>query len=149
MLSKLKSIDLTNTEREMREPELIESIRALTTMLEDNARQAEKDRKPVDAVMTAIEETQAYRWFVPKKYGGFEFSLEGFMEVGMMLGAADISTAWAITFCMEHNWLMGLYNAEGQETIFGQHPYIIAPGLLAPKGTAKPVDGGNIAAALR
>ena len=75
MLSKLKSIDLTNTEREMREPELIESIRALTTMLEDNARQAEKDRKPVDAVMTAIEETQAYRWFVPKKYGGFEFSL--------------------------------------------------------------------------
>ena len=89
----------------MDEPELIESIRALTPMLEDNARQAEKDRKPVDSVMIAIEKTQAYRWFVPKKYGGFEFSLEGFMEVGMMLGAADISTAWAITFCMEHNWL--------------------------------------------
>jgi len=66
------------------------------------------------------------------------------MEVGMMLGAADISTAWVVTFCMEHNWLMGLYNAEGQETIFGKHPYIIAPGLLAPKGTAKPVDGGYI-----
>ena len=113
-------------------------------MLEDNARQAEKDRKPVDSVMIAIEKTQAYRWFVPKKYGGFEFSLEGFMEVGMMLGAADISTAWAITFCMEHNWLMGLYNAKGQEAIFSKNPYIIAPGALAPKGTARPVDKGYI-----
>jgi len=128
----------------MQEEELIESIRALTPMLEQQALKAERDRKPVDSVMAAIEETQAYRWFVPKKYGGFEFSLEGFMEVGMMLGAADISTAWVVTFCMEHNWLMGLYNAEGQETIFGKHPYIIAPGLLAPKGTAKPVDGGYI-----
>jgi len=128
----------------MQEEELIESIRALTPMLEQQAFKAERDRKPVDSVMAAIEETQAYRWFVPKKYGGFEFSLEGFMEVGMMLGAADISTAWVVTFCMEHNWLMGLYNAEGQETIFGKHPYIIAPGLLAPKGTAKPVDGGYI-----
>ncbi len=128
----------------MQEVELIESIRALVPMLEEQALQAERDRKPVDSVMAAIEETQAYRWFVPKKYGGFEFSLEGFMEVGMMLGAADVSTAWVVTFCMEHNWLMGLYSAEGQDTIFRKHPYIIAPGALAPKGTARPVDGGYI-----
>lgn len=128
----------------MKEAELINAIKALTPMLEENALQAEQDRKPVDSVMAAIEDTQAYRWFVPKKYGGFEFSLEGFMDVGMMLGAADISTAWVVTFCMEHNWLMGLYNEAGQEAIFGKHPYIIAPGALAPRGTAKPVDDGFI-----
>ncbi|MEK9871726.1 MAG: hypothetical protein VW831_18550, partial [Gammaproteobacteria bacterium] len=126
----------------MQEQELIERIGELAPMVEAHAAEAESQRRPVDAVMKAIEETQAYRWFVPKKYNGFEFSLEGFMEVGMTLGAADISTAWVVTFCMEHNWLVGLFNAEGQERIFGKHPYIIAPGALAPKGFAIPVDGG-------
>lgn len=126
----------------MQEQELIERIGELAPMVEAHAAEAESQRRPVDAVMAAIEETQAYRWFVPKKYNGFEFSLEGFMKVGMTLGAADISTAWVVTFCMEHNWLVGLFNAEGQERIFGKHPYIIAPGALAPKGFATPVDGG-------
>lgn len=128
----------------MQERELIESIRKLTPMVESHAAEAEILRQPVDCVMQAIEDTQAYRWFVPKKYDGFEFSLEGFMEVGMMLGAADISTAWVVTFCMEHNWLVGLYNEEGQEMIFGKQPYIIAPGALAPRGTARPVDDGFV-----
>ena len=124
------------------EKTLIEQILSLTPMVEEHANQADAERKPVDEVMKAIESTQAYRYFVPKKFGGFEFSLEGFMDIGLALGAADVSTAWVVTFCMEHNWLVGLYNREAQEHIFGQKPYIIAPGALAPKGKATPVDGG-------
>ena len=124
------------------EQQLIESIQSLVPMIEENAAEAERGRKPVDSVMQAIEKTQAYRYFVPKKYDGFEFSLEGFMQLGMILGAADISTAWVVTFCMEHNWLIGLYNQEAQDHIFGKHPYIIAPGALAPRGVATPVEGG-------
>ena len=126
----------------MKEAELIENLVSLAPLLEEHAGEAERLRKPVDSVMQAIETTQAYRWFVPRKYGGFEFSLEGFMEVGMALGAADISTAWVVTFCMEHNWLVGLYSKEAQDHIFGQQPYIIAPGALAPKGKATSVEGG-------
>jgi len=124
------------------EQQLIESIQSLVPMIEENAAEAERGRKPVDSVMQAIEKTQAYRYFVPKKYDGFEFSLEGFMQIGMILGAADISTAWVVTFCMEHNWLIGLYNQEAQDHIFSKHPYIIAPGALAPRGVATPVEGG-------
>ena len=126
----------------MQEAELIDKLKSLAPMLEEHATEAEQLRKPIDSVMNAIEDTQAYRYFVPKKYGGFEFSLEGFMDIGVALGAADISTAWVVTFCMEHNWLLGLYNNEAQDLIFGQQPYIIAPGALAPKGKATPVEGG-------
>lgn len=126
----------------MKEEQMIEAIRALAPMIEDHAAEATAQRKPADAVMEAIEATQAYRYFVPKKYGGFEFSLGGFMEIGLILGAADVSTGWVVTFCMEHNWLLGLYNKAAQEDLFGKHPYIIAPGALAPKGVAKPVEGG-------
>lgn len=121
---------------------LIDRLSGLAPLLAENARQAELDRKPVDAVMQAIEATGAYKYFVPKRYGGYEFSLPGFMEVGMNLGGACLSTAWVTTFCMEHNWLLALYGQEAQDDIFGKHPYIIAPGSLAPKGKATPVDGG-------
>ncbi len=126
----------------MEERELIDQLTSLVPMLEEHAEAAERGRKPVDSVMKAIEETQAYRYFVPKKYGGFEFSLEGFMDIGVTLGAADVSTAWVVTFCMEHNWLIGLFNPDAQEHIFGKQPYLIAPGALAPKGLATKVDGG-------
>lgn len=126
----------------MQEQELIDRMTALVPMLEAHAAEAERLRRPVDAVMRAIEDTQAYRWFVPRRFGGFEFSMEGFVRVGMALGEGCLSTAWVTTFCMEHNWLMGLFDREAQEDIFGRQPYIIAPGALAPKGKAVPVAGG-------
>ena len=124
------------------EQQLIEQIKALVPMIAENAAVAEQQRKPVDAVMQAIEETGAYRWFVPKTYGGFEYSLRGFIEIGVAMGQACASHAWVTTFCMEHNWLLALYEQPAQDDIFGQHPYIIAPGSLAPNGTAEAVEGG-------
>ena len=124
------------------ESDLISALSNLVPLFEDNAAQAERDRKPVDAVMHAVEATGAYRYFVPKRFGGYEFSLPGFMEIGMALGTGCVSTAWVTTFCMEHNWLLSLYAREAQEDIFGRQPYIIAPGSLAPNGKAVPVEGG-------
>jgi len=124
------------------ERELIDSLKALTPMLREHALAAERERKPVDVVMQAIEATGAYRWFVPKQYGGFEYSLAGFMEVGMALGEGCTSHAWVTTFCMEHNWLLSLYDKAAQDDLFGNQPYIIAPGSLAPNGRATPVEGG-------
>lgn len=124
------------------ERELIDALKALTPMLSEQAEVAEQQRKPVDEVMHAIEATGAYRWFVPKKYGGYEYSLTGFMEVGLALGSACTSHAWVTTFCMEHNWLLSLYAEPAQEDLFGKHPYIIAPGSLAPSGKAMPCEGG-------
>ena len=124
------------------EAELIARLEALAPTVAENAATAERDRKPVDEVMQAIEDTGAYRWFVPKRYGGYEFSLGGFMDVGLSLGEACTSTAWVTTFCMEHNWLLALYDQAAQDDIFGSQPYIIAPGTLSPGGQAKPVEGG-------
>ena len=121
---------------------LLDAVSGLAPMLSDNAREAEQRRKPVDEVMAAIEGTGVYRYFVPKRFGGLEYSLEGFMHLGMNLGEACLSTAWVVTFCMEHNWLLSLFGQAAQEDIFGQQPYVVAPGSLAPKGKAVEVEGG-------
>ncbi len=124
------------------EAQLVADLAALTPLLRENAAKAERDRKPDDAVMQSIEATGAYRYFVPKKYGGYEFTPSGFMEIGMALGRGCLSAGWVTTFCMEHNWLLALYDEPAQEDLFGKHPYIIAPGALAPKGMAEAVDVG-------
>ena len=126
----------------MQESELIERIERLVPLVEENALRAERERKPVDEVMSAIEATDLYRYFVPQRFGGFEFSVEGFLRIGTSLGEACLSTAWVTTFCMEHNWLLALFGREAQEDLFGRQPYIIAPGMLAPAGVAVPEDGG-------
>jgi alkylation response protein AidB-like acyl-CoA dehydrogenase len=126
----------------MTEAELLKRIEALVPLLAEHAAEAEHQRKPVDRVMRAIEETGIYRYFVPKAYGGYEFGMETFMRIGMALGGGCVSTAWVTTFCMEHNWLLALYGRAAQDDIFGRQPYIIAPGTLAPNGRATPVDGG-------
>ena len=73
---------------------LIDALKSLVPLVREHAAEAERQRKPVDAVMQAIEDTGAYRWFVPKAYGGFEYSLSGFMDVGVALGEACASHAW-------------------------------------------------------
>lgn len=127
---------------ELTESLLLERINALLPMLEAHAAEAERQRKPVDSVMRAISDTGIYRYFVPKRFGGLEFGMQTFIRIGMALGGACASTGWVTTFCMEHNWLLSLYGKEAQEDIFGKQPWIIAPGALAPRGTATPVDGG-------
>lgn len=122
--------------------ELVQRVSALAPLFAANAETAERERKPVDAVMEAVNASDAYRYFVPKKYGGHEFGLDGFMQIGMALGAGCLSTAWVTTFCMEHNWLLSLFDQPAQDDLFGSVPYIVAPGALSPNGVAAPVDGG-------
>ena len=126
----------------MTEEQLLADIESLLPMVEAHADQAEAERKPVDSVMQAIEDTGIYRYFVPQRFGGYEFGMETFMKIGVALGGACTSTAWVVTFCMEHNWLLALFNQQAQDDVFGKQPYMIAPGALAPKGMATPVDGG-------
>jgi len=62
-------------------PELVARTRALTPVLAENALQAEKQRKPVDAVIKALEEAEIYKLVVPKCYGGLELDLDTFFDV--------------------------------------------------------------------
>jgi alkylation response protein AidB-like acyl-CoA dehydrogenase len=121
---------------------LVEALSALVPEVAANAGRAERDRKPVDSVMAAIEATGAYRSFVPRCYGGWELDLDTFVDVGILLGEACTSTGWVTTFCLEHNWMVAQFPRQAQEEIFGEKGYVIAPGALATAGTAMPVEGG-------
>jgi alkylation response protein AidB-like acyl-CoA dehydrogenase len=115
---------------------LIASLRELTPSIAASAAQTERERKPLDANFQAIAATGAFLFFVPKRFGGREYPLDAFVDVGLTLGEACASTAWVTTFCMEHNWMLAQFPQRAQEEIFGSQPYVIAPGAISPNGRA-------------
>jgi len=121
---------------------LIERARALVPLLEEHAAEAERLRKPHDAVMAAIEEAEIFKLMVPRERGGFELDLDTFLEVGLTLSEGDASMAWVTTFLIEHCWLFCHFPPSTQDEIFGDKGYALAPGVIAPTGVAKRVEGG-------
>lgn len=122
--------------------EMVRRAKELRPLLAKNTRQAEIERKPVDEVWSALRKAGFFYHFVPKKFGGLEFEVEPFIDIVYELAQGCTSTAWVMSFCMEHNWMMSQFPEQAQEEIFGHSPYIIAPGVNSPTMVATPVDGG-------
>jgi 3-hydroxy-9,10-secoandrosta-1,3,5(10)-triene-9,17-dione monooxygenase len=123
--------------------ELTARTTALKPMLAEAAQAAEALRRPVDSVWQALRDSGVFYHFVPKAYGGLEFSLDDFIDAMLPLGEACASTGWVTSFCVEHNWMLAQFGKAAQDEIFGGGwPYVIAPGVTMPPGRAEPVPGG-------
>lgn len=123
--------------------ELTRRIQALAPMIAENAAEAERLRRPVDVVWSALRASGYFYQFVPKRFGGMETDFDSFIDASLVISEADPSTGWVATFCAEHNWVLSHFPIQTQEELWGgDFPYIIAPVVSAPPGVAKPVDGG-------
>src|SRR5882672_6694000 len=65
---------------------LVERMRALKPLIAANAEKCEQTRRPVPEVWDAIRKTGAFYHFVPKRYGGLEFSIESFIDTMIPIG---------------------------------------------------------------
>jgi len=123
---------------------LLERVRALVPWISEHAEQAERERKPVDAVIAALEETGVFKACVPRRFGGYELGPDALIDVGIAVSEACTSTGWVTTFYMEHNWILAQFPKETQLEVFGRQPYILAPASISPTGAAKRSDGGYV-----
>jgi alkylation response protein AidB-like acyl-CoA dehydrogenase len=134
---------LTGAERAgLTAEEILARVRALKPQIAAHAEETEKQRRPVREVWNALCKTGAFYHFVPKRFGGFEFDVESFMDVMLEVGEVCPSTCWSATFTIDHNWLASHFCDEAQQEFFGQGHYISAPGTSNPMGKAVRVAGG-------
>jgi alkylation response protein AidB-like acyl-CoA dehydrogenase len=122
---------------------LVERVRALAPLIAEAAAEAEEQRRPLDHVIEALQGTGVFRSFVPARHGGYEIDFQTFVDIGIAVAKADPSMGWITTFYMEHNWLLTMFADELQDEVFGEQPYVLAPGSVNPTGLAVPLtDGG-------
>lgn len=121
---------------------LVERVRALLPALSADAPEAERLRRPTDASIRALEESDLFRLMVPRCYGGLELDLDTFLEVGLLLGEADASIAWVASFYVEHNWMLCQFPEPFQRELYAGRHFVLAPATVAPSGQARSVEGG-------
>jgi alkylation response protein AidB-like acyl-CoA dehydrogenase len=124
--------------------DLIDRARNLAPLFEAQAATSEQLRRPADEAIAAVEEAEIFKLMVPKRYGGLEFDMETFMDVVLALSEGDASLAWVTAFLIEHNWMFSLFPESFQEELFSDRSYVLAPGMVAPTGNARPAPGGVI-----
>jgi 3-hydroxy-9,10-secoandrosta-1,3,5(10)-triene-9,17-dione monooxygenase len=122
--------------------DLIDRARAIAPLFAEQARASEKLRRPSDDAIAAIEEAEIFKMMVPRCYGGLELDMDTFIEVVLTLSEGDASLAWVTAFLIEHNWMFCLFPESFQKSLFSDRSYVLAPGMVAPSGVAKPVSGG-------
>jgi hypothetical protein len=64
---------------------LVNRTVALKPLLAANSREAERLRRPVDAVWDALRASGIFYHFVPKMYGGLEFGVDAFIDAMLPL----------------------------------------------------------------
>jgi alkylation response protein AidB-like acyl-CoA dehydrogenase len=122
---------------------LLERTRALAPRVAAAAAEAERLRRPVDEIWNALRAAGYFYMYVPRRFGGLEVTTDQFIDITLPLAEACPSTAWAASFCAEHNWFVAHFPQETQEALFGgEYPYVVAPGVSTPIGAAIPVEGG-------
>jgi alkylation response protein AidB-like acyl-CoA dehydrogenase len=85
---------------------------------------------------------------VPKRLGGYETDIRTYIAVMAELGRGCGSTAWTASLLNVCAWLGGLFPDRAQQEVWGSNAEPWIAGSLAPRGEARPTDGGWLVNAL-
>jgi len=122
--------------------ELAERIRELAPLLRDQAPGIEETCKPSDACIEALTAAGLFRMTVAKRFGGSEICVSDQFDAVTEVGRHCPSTAWVAAIYMEAAFLLGLMTDQAQNDVYGSNPDAKVTSVIAPTGSAKPIDGG-------
>jgi 3-hydroxy-9,10-secoandrosta-1,3,5(10)-triene-9,17-dione monooxygenase len=107
--------------------DLVNRTVALKPLLAADSREAERIRRPVDAVWEALRASGIFNHFVSKMYGGLEFGVDAFIDAMLPLTEGCSSTGWVASFCVEHDRARGRTADAGRSTQGGGRRLCRAP----------------------
>lgn len=113
---------------------------ALVPTLEARAREAEGLRRMPHETIKDAE--ALWPMLVPKRWGGLGLGSRAICETARILAHGDASSAWALSFLIEHSHMACHLPWQAQEELFANRNYILAAAPLSPGGTATRVAGG-------
>ncbi|WP_129358481.1 acyl-CoA dehydrogenase family protein [Rothia uropygioeca] len=124
--------------------ELKKRVIDIQGVISKHARESEENRRIAQPVIDALDEAEAFKLTIPRRYGGLELSIRNFVDINALIAEADTSTAWVTTLINVCCWVGGRYSQQAQDEIWGENPDAKVCGVLAPNGTSKRVDGGYV-----
>ncbi|MEM7016536.1 MAG: acyl-CoA dehydrogenase family protein [Pseudomonadota bacterium] len=121
---------------------MLERAQAMVPRLRERATATEELRTlPVETVNDFIE-AGFYRILQPRRFGGYELGLRSFCDVMTQIARGCSSAGWVLCLTSAHTFHMSACAEAGQVEMYGDDGDFRCPLILAPQGTATPVDAG-------
>ncbi len=124
------------------ESSVVETVRALFPKLAARVEAAEQARCIPRETMDELHGAGFFRWFVPRRYGGFEWLPTPIYQVAIEMGAICSSTAWVALLLSVHNHLLAQMDPRAQDEVWGPDPETLISSSFAPVGSVRSVQGG-------
>lgn len=122
---------------------MIAGTRALVPQLRERAARTEELRRLPPETERDLHESGLFRILQPKRFGGSEFDYVALIDCADLLGQADASVAWNFANLASHHWMLGMFDQNAQELVWGKDPNtLIASSFIFPAGRARKVEGG-------
>lgn len=121
---------------------MIERARGLIPVLRERASEAERLRTLSQETVDDFLAAGFYRILQPARFGGYELGLGTFCEVMTQIARGCASSGWVLCLTSAHTFHMAACAEEGQIEMYGEDGNFRSPLILAPQGTATPVEGG-------
>ncbi len=129
---------------QMSHQEATARARALAPLIRERAASAEAQRRQPDETIQAIIDSGLVRVLIPKRWGGYELTLDSLVDSVLEIAHMDGSAGWCYSFLLIHPWFLALFPDQAQRDVWSSNPDVALATSLAPAGLFAKVDGGYI-----
>ncbi len=123
-------------------PELMKRAEKIGAIARERAIEFEKARQVSADLVDMMREQELFRIMQPKRFGGFEYGYDVFVEAVSKVASGDGSTGWVYSLGAVHPWMIGCYPDEAQHDFWRDSLDTVAAVSYAPTGKAIPESGG-------
>jgi 3-hydroxy-9,10-secoandrosta-1,3,5(10)-triene-9,17-dione monooxygenase len=123
---------------------LLDRATALIPELRARATEAERLRRLPDENVAALKRAGLFKILQARRYGGHQLSLHAHIDAVAAVARGCGSSAWCMGVIHAHSWLMASFPQAAQDETYGADPDAIICAVIAPRGEAKPIDGGYV-----
>jgi alkylation response protein AidB-like acyl-CoA dehydrogenase len=122
----------------------IEAVaRDIAAAARESAEDTERGRRLADDLLAALRDSGLLRAGAPTEAGGMELEPGVALRCAEEIARGDASAGWCVSIAITSSLLAAYLPAEGREALFGDGR-AVAAGVWAPRGKARPVDGGVV-----
>lgn len=126
----------------MTREDAVARARVLATAIRESAEASEKARHQLPETTQGFVDAGLVRLLTPKRWGGYEFGLDTFVDTVIEIGKADASASWCYSFLNIHAWLLAHFPDEAQYDVWHKTPDVLMADSLIPAAKVVRVDGG-------
>jgi alkylation response protein AidB-like acyl-CoA dehydrogenase len=115
----------------------------ISSLARELAPETERGRRLAGELVTALSDSGLLRGGAPREVDGLELAPGTALRCAEEIARGDASAGWCVSIAITSSLLAAYLPAEGRDELFDGGRGV-ASGVWAPRGTARPVDGGLI-----